>query len=295
MRKKLTIFLLFSVFIFCFANEVSARKWWTTSVRRLLVTQAIKMNRSAESFFLQLGYRQLGDSLIIPSTEGHAGDVFMAKNVAGDTLVQGDVVVFDNSPISVVATVARVADVDTLVIADSLNGETWPLTLYSTTFSLGDACSLDIYGIPYGSTSQVKETIVHATTGTKYSITNQYWTKINLAVMRSFAANDSILIGAYHTNAVTTTTSGDATNPAGVVYSESALDNTWLLVMRRGYLSNVKIDAASVEAIPGRKFNTSTTAAKGAPVSSPVAGAGIGTILEAMGSDGTCACWINVE
>ena len=246
--------------------------------------------KSPETNIRQLrGYRILGDSGFIDKDYARGFDCIRVYNSSGGTLNRGDVVVWNQTELSLVDTVARSADPETLTIALSGALEKCPLQIYTVTYSLADACTLDIRGINWAGTATA-ESIIHTATGTKFSV--NYWDSLTAVYLYGSDAADSVVVDAYRTQAITTTTSADNILAAGVIHGnidgtvDSVLNRVWGTMAIFGVYDSVKVLATGADALVGRVVHTSTSAKKGLPDATSVVGAGIGRLLESGNTDG---------
>ncbi|MCK4329259.1 hypothetical protein KAX02_05400 [candidate division WOR-3 bacterium] len=211
------------------------------------------------------------------------------RNTSGGSVAIGDVVVWDQTVYVIVDTVARSGDPDTLTVALSGETEKNPLDVFSTSYSLANACSLLVTGINYAQTAVV-ETIIHTATGTVFSVTD--WDTIAYVVLVGSDANDSVNVCAYQQSCFTTTTSDDDINHCGVVFSTSVADNKWGLIAYEGRMDSVECDASGEDAIVGRPVTTSNTAKHCEPRTSATAGDVLGRCLESDNTNGRIAIWL---
>lgn len=214
---------------------------------------------------------------------GEAVKTFWAINTSGGALARGDCVIWDVTLLGAVDTVAYTSDPETLTVAASLEGEVTPLYFATTTFSLADACSIDVVYSKFSGDS-TGETIIHTADGTKAF--TYYADSLTQVIVRGWDANDSVVVFAYNTCCVTTTTSGNSNLAAGVVYTGGA-DNTWIRVAYEGVMDSVKVNCSSVAGAVGKRIQTSTAVKKAAPVASITDGAPFGIMLEPGFADGT--------
>lgn len=289
MKKVLKIFLLMSLLLTILTvslNTQDFKGWATSKLQRVVIRQWLVF-RDYTTGFLMRGHRALGDTTwTAGNTVTIRGvDCFWGWNTYGDTLFRGDVVLWDQTIIEVADTVAYTADPQVIAVADDISSEDSPCRLFITTFSLGDACSLDIVGIPYGSASSTTETVVFTVDATKYTTTVRYWTSITSINARSLATNDSVFVGGENSMCIYAAASADDPLVAGVVYSSSILDNTLGLIAFSGPIDSVKLDCSSEAGAVGKPLQTIATAEKGGPVATVTDGATFGRMLESGNTD----------
>jgi len=233
------------------------------------------------------GYRVLGDSNFINKDYARGFDCIRVYNAVGDTLWRGDVVIWCQTALDLVATVAYSADPETLTIALSGALEKCPLNISSTSYSLADACTLEISGLLWSQSTAV-ESIIHTATGVGYSV--NYWDSLTQVRMLGWDANDSITVNAYRTQAVDTVTSANSILAAGVVHGgflneNYILDKNWGYIATHGIYDSVKILGATTELLVGMPLHTSTTGRWGLGNATSTVGAGLGRLLESGNTD----------
>ena len=234
------------------------------------------------------GYRVLGDSNFVDKDYARGFDCIRVYNAVGDTLWRGDVVIWCQTALGLVATVAYTADPETLTIAISGGDERCPLNISSTSYSLANACTLEVSGLLWSQSTAV-ESIIHTATGLKYSV--NYWDSLTQVRMLGWDTNDSIVVNAYRTQAVDTVTTHNSILAAGVVHGgflneNYILDKNWGYLAVYGIYDSVKVLGATTELLVGMPLHTSNTGRWGLGNATSTVGAGIGRLLESGNTDG---------
>jgi len=295
MKWKKTIFILL---LLAFALTLATGQRITGRIRKEWLANWLKY-RSASTFIEQrAGYHIMSCSTdadygwAVNDTLGRAVKVRFLMNVVGATVKKGDVVVWSQLQIDLVDTVAQASAVDTLTIAISGSTEKSPLDIITTSFSLANACTLEITGVNFVGTATV-ESIIHTATGIIYSLIE--WDSLTQVRFLGGDANDSVAVDAFGQSTFGLTTSDDDILRCGVVFSDSIQDNKWGLIAYEGRMDSVECDATGQDARVGYPVSTSNTTKHCEPRTAATAGDVIGRCLESDNTNGRIAVWLKEE
>lgn len=281
-------FLVFALILLVVFAAIGAR--YTDRIRKGWLTNWLKFKNHNTFIQQRAGYIIEGDTLFCEDdTSSRAVTVIWVMNTSGGALARGDCVIWDQILVQGVDTVAYAADPDTLTIALSGAAEKSPLQIITTTWSLADACTLEITGIEFDGDALV-DSVIHTATGNKYS--TAFWDSISQVILLGGDANDSVAVAFHGTRNITTTTSANSALAAGVIFSATLADNAWGLMAVSGIMDSVKVNAATVEALVGRRIQTIATVKKAGPVTTITDGAPFGVLLQSGNTDGRYTVWL---
>lgn len=292
MKWKKTVFILL---LLAFVFTLATGQRITGKINKEWLNNWLKWRNMSTFMHQRAGYHIMSDSTDtdygwgISDTLGRAVKCRFLRNTSGGAVAIGDVVVWDQTVYVIVDTVAYTADPDTLTVALSGETEKNPLDIFTTSYSLANACTLIVTGVNYAQSAAV-ESIIHTATGTVFSTVE--WDTIAYVVLVGGDANDSVNVCAYQQSCFTTTTSDDDLNHCGVVFSASIADNKWGLIAYEGRMDSVECDATSEDAVVGKPVTTSNTAKHCEPRATATAGDILGRCLESDNTNGKIAVWL---